>query len=430
MNGLIPLVEFLDRISQNPGRVELTDPNTGEIRIFDLKRADNPTEPGTPINRALFNWVASVYGVPANVVAYILTPNILTPAERAEIESNDDLMAIFRNRRIDNAGRGGDLIINGNFDIWQRGVSQTINGYHSADRWNFFLSSADTGAIRTLSRVSRSDIDIDLPDDVRFFSRISITSILNTSSCTIVQRIEDIIRLSGETVTVSFWAKADSDKQIGVAFIQRFGTGGSPPSASPIITINITDRWEKYDITMDIHSVRGKIIGDNSNTELNFIFSGEPMSGQTGTFDIAQVKLERGDAATPFIPRHIAEEEFLCKRFFEILLQGGGGSNGVIFARDNATVLRGYIPYKVSKRTNHPTVINTLNNVTFLNRDGIGGNIGQWSNISGRLSLQPQRNMTIVILNINGLIGATTPVIHSFMESTAAIGMLAVDSEL
>ena len=102
MNGLIPLVEFLDRISQNPGRIELTDPDTGESRIFDLKRADDPTEPGTPINRALFNWVASVYGVPANVVAYILTPNILTPAERTEIEQDPDLIAIVNASRVFN----------------------------------------------------------------------------------------------------------------------------------------------------------------------------------------------------------------------------------------------------------------------------------------------------------------------------------------
>ena len=46
-------MEFVDRISTYPGRVKL-NPVAGQTNVYDMVRADEPTEPGTPINRALF----------------------------------------------------------------------------------------------------------------------------------------------------------------------------------------------------------------------------------------------------------------------------------------------------------------------------------------------------------------------------------------
>lgn len=41
-----------DRVPQKPGRIALTDEQTGETRYYTMTRADNPTEPGTPLNKA------------------------------------------------------------------------------------------------------------------------------------------------------------------------------------------------------------------------------------------------------------------------------------------------------------------------------------------------------------------------------------------
>lgn len=46
-------MEFRDRISTYPGRVKL-NPVAGQTNIYDMERADEPTEPGTPVNKALF----------------------------------------------------------------------------------------------------------------------------------------------------------------------------------------------------------------------------------------------------------------------------------------------------------------------------------------------------------------------------------------
>ena len=46
-------MEFRDRISTYPGRV-LLKPVAGQSNVYDMVRADEPTEPGTPVNKALF----------------------------------------------------------------------------------------------------------------------------------------------------------------------------------------------------------------------------------------------------------------------------------------------------------------------------------------------------------------------------------------
>lgn len=47
-------VNFKNRVPTNPGRVTLT-PVPGSINTYTMERADNPTEEGTPLNKAVFN---------------------------------------------------------------------------------------------------------------------------------------------------------------------------------------------------------------------------------------------------------------------------------------------------------------------------------------------------------------------------------------
>ena len=58
-----------DRISQVPGRVKLT-PVAGEANTFDLVRADQPTQEGTPLNKAslLKDSTAALFGLPNTAV--------------------------------------------------------------------------------------------------------------------------------------------------------------------------------------------------------------------------------------------------------------------------------------------------------------------------------------------------------------------------
>lgn len=46
--------EFVDRVPLNPGRIKLV-PVDGQENTFDMERADNPTVPGTSMNKAAFD---------------------------------------------------------------------------------------------------------------------------------------------------------------------------------------------------------------------------------------------------------------------------------------------------------------------------------------------------------------------------------------
>lgn len=54
-----------NRVPKYPGRIELTDVLTGEKRLYDMTRADEPTEEGTPINKStlLTDQTADRYGL-------------------------------------------------------------------------------------------------------------------------------------------------------------------------------------------------------------------------------------------------------------------------------------------------------------------------------------------------------------------------------
>ena len=74
-----------DRISQFPGRVKLT-PVAGEPNTFDLVRADQPTQEGTPINKALLDHAVAANGKTRGTgTAYLLDSDGFTLSDGAKI---------------------------------------------------------------------------------------------------------------------------------------------------------------------------------------------------------------------------------------------------------------------------------------------------------------------------------------------------------
>lgn len=222
-------------------------------------------------------------------------------------------------------------IINGNFDIWQRGTSQTTDGYGSADRW---ISNQNVST-KTASQQSFANGQTDVPGNPKYYWRHVVTSGNSVDSLIAAeQRIESVQTLAGQTATLSFWAKADSNKNISTELIQSFGFGGSSTlNTIEVRTYNLTTSWQKFTATVSIPSISGKTIGTNGNDclvlliwlDAGSVFNSRTNSlgNQSGTFDIAQVQLEEGSVATPFEHRPIGTELALCQRYFQSIAMYG-----------------------------------------------------------------------------------------------------------
>jgi len=236
------------------------------------------------------------------------------------------------------SANGGQLaglrnkIINGNMGIFQRGTAAvtTSGGYGPADRWT------TTAIGDTFSTTQGSFVSGDTLYDTggaQNYTQVTVTSVLaNGNACIFRQLIEDVRLLAGQTVTVSFWAKAATGTpSIAVSVDQFFGVGGTP-SAQANGTGQaqaLTTTWAKYTKTYAVPSINAKTVGTTATTSytiLNFWldagsdFSGTPNRaasiGQVSkTVSIAQVQLEISPVATPFEQRPIGMELALCQRY-------------------------------------------------------------------------------------------------------------------
>ena len=220
-----------------------------------------------------------------------------------------------------------NYIINGNFDIWQRGTNQTITGYGSDDRWD----NGSAGSTKTHTMMTCGDTERPF-FNASCYSRTITTSVVGSSNRVLkTQAIEDVTRLAGKTVTISFWARSDSNRNMSLELLQYFGTGGSPSATVAGIGINklsLTTTWSKKIVTITLPSIVGKVLGtdgiNTTKTYLQFWFdAGRGWDGRTntlgqqsGTFDIAQVQLEEGSFATPFEMRSYTIESLLCYRYY------------------------------------------------------------------------------------------------------------------
>ncbi|REK64398.1 MAG: hypothetical protein C6P35_12965 [Cohnella sp.] len=268
-------------------------------------------------------------------------------------------------------------IINGNFDIWQRGTSFSAilsDRLYYADRW------CSDGFRTAATSISRQTLATGTIPGATYCHRFSTggagSGYVNDTYCRTMQLIEHGTRLlagSGNKITVSFWARSSiANKKFGLMLSQEYGSGGSPSTRENIAGryYTLTPSWQKFTHTFTLNSLSGKTFGTNNDDRLVVQFwyawgsnhaslLGDTVEEQfraAGDIDIAQVQVNAGDTALPFQPRSWAEELTLCQRYYEtgVLFCSGGhydsGYTRAIFTKS----------FAVPKRTN-PTI-------TFLNR--------------------------------------------------------------
>lgn len=211
-----------------------------------------------------------------------------------------------------------NAIINGGFDVWQRGTSQNIaaSGF-GADRWRYDVLTAVP--VGTISQQTFTPGTAPVSGyEANFFQRINITNANGCTNFALVQRIEDVRSFANQTVTLSFWGKADASRTVLSQATQYFGSGGSSAVTTSIGSFNFETSWQRFTATITVPSIAGKTV--TTNTWLGFDFTLPTSSGviRTGSYDIWGVQVEAASSASAFkrSGSTLQEELANCQRYY------------------------------------------------------------------------------------------------------------------
>lgn len=177
-----------------------------------------------------------------------------------------------------------NLLINGDFQIWQRGTSfSNVENAYTADRWLIKNANGPT------SLVEKS---LDVPSGEHMLQSIHIKE-TSTENTHLRYRTEG--NLKG-TYTLSFWYKTSVDFHTYIYDNGTYVHLGNP---------NTLNTWARAAFTFTATAC----------DQINLVHA---MSA--GDVYITGVKLESGTTATPFVSKPIAEEIELCRRYYQVVV--------------------------------------------------------------------------------------------------------------
>jgi hypothetical protein len=205
-----------------------------------------------------------------------------------------------------------NVIINGGFDIWQRGTSFTANGF-TADRWRI---DRPTGA--TVSQETS-----DVPTGFRF--ALKQLSTASNSYTQFGQQIEflNCVNLQNRTVTISFWMKALASTSGSTNVTVRTRTSATVDAAILFSGANVdttvvtSTSWARYSVTRTFTTFGA--------LSLEFAL---PANVTNDGFLLTGVQVEAGQTATTFRrnANSIQGELAACQRYYWRSVSGSNSS--------------------------------------------------------------------------------------------------------
>jgi len=244
-------------------------------------------------------------------------------------------------------------IINGNFDVWQRGTSialTTADGY-TADRW--YVETATAGTDKTVSRQDGTGVN-----GSYYCARVLAAQDVD-ALVTFSQALEsqDSIKFRGDKVTLSFYARGGAEFVADNAtLVSKIVTGKGTDqkvlafttSADAISQNNtLTTSWVKFTCT-----TTNVIAADITQLGVSFSFTHAGSGITTNYFEVTQVQLCAGSVALPFQPKSYEEEEANCERYCQAFVaeqvNGTIGAIGIAFNTAGAQLV---LPLRRRMRT-------------------------------------------------------------------------------
>lgn len=341
------------RLSQPPNPRNFGDKDQWRQAVYDwMEDTKASIETDSTVNVASTNILA-----PLASPSLTGTPTAPTAAysDNSTQIATDAFVQAAVTPTFDNVGR--NKLHNPLFGVAQRGTGAFTTAVYSLDRWLIQLTT-DTVSVtqHALGDTDRSQIG---DEEANLSLQNAFTGNAAAGAFDFVcQRMENVRRLAGKTVTVSFYAVAASGTpKLGISIDQNFGTGGSPSSAvqgnGQSVTLSTT--WSRYSVTFSVPSIAGKTVGSNADhyTQLNLWFSSGATNAtragsvgvQSGTIQVWGLQCEIGSQATPLEKRDQFAELAHCQRFYQtftVYALGYNAASGNIWGTwPYAVVMRG-----------------------------------------------------------------------------------------
>jgi hypothetical protein len=258
-----------------------------------------------------------------------------------------------------------NLVINGDFQIAQRGTSHTYSnnqsGYHSLDRiYSGCFSSGGTLAL------SQQHAGYDNVDALKFLRATTAGTVGAGATVYSQHSIEGIEQFSNKQVTISFMVKANASTTFQLRREYYYGSGGTSTEYSGFLDVPVTTSWTKFTHTFSAVDFSSKTIGSSNYYALMFYWSTSQGSNKVrdGNIDITNIQLEVGDTATPFEHRSYGDELAKCHRYFQKLSCSGTSTRHMIGAghyNTSTSLVIAYQHYGGVMRANPTATLSALN---------------------------------------------------------------------
>ena len=208
-----------------------------------------------------------------------------------------------------------NMIINGDFNVWQRATSCTAGtyGYNDADRWFF---GGNSGAGKQTTRQSGTP-----QEGFQYHMKVDANGISASNWVGIEQAIETstVVPLRSQTITVSVYARKGASAQADNSYKLRLAQSNSTDARSTLnfgtgltdTAMSLTTSFVRYSATVTVAS---DAVGISCSIVLT---AGSSTATADDYIEITGVQLEIGDTATPFEHKSFGQEFADCCRYYQ-----------------------------------------------------------------------------------------------------------------
>lgn len=233
---------------------------------------------------------------------------------------------------------GKNKVINGGFDVWQRGTSFALAASTSmtyvADRW---ATTTFANEACTFSRQATNDTT-NLPN-IQYCLRFQRNSgQTGTAGMPLSNAFETVntIPLAGQTVTMSFYARKGANYSATSSILTSYIITGTGTDQNPVtagytgsnVSINtnntLTTTWQRFTLT-------GTLPATTTEMAAYFAFVPTGTAGADDYFEVTGVQVELGSSATTFARNSASYQGELaaCQRYYYRLQTGTGFQLGL-----------------------------------------------------------------------------------------------------